>query len=96
MPDQLPGVGPVGDLPERANLIAWLVELGVTADGAARSIDHFIAAIRAHIADQQQAVVDRELDRYDPADNYGEAMEHSLVADISRKLIAVTRGGSDA
>lgn len=50
--------------------------------------------LRAQIAGEQQKVLDRELDRYDPADNYGEAVEHDLVADIGRKLITVAREGA--
>lgn len=64
-----------------------------------RSADVLTAALpflRAQIEAEQRKVLDRELDRYDPADSYGEAVEHGLVADIGRKLIDVARGGTDA
>jgi len=112
MPDHLPSVGPVGDLPEVVEAAAramfasenpggeWedspLVLLLEWRELAAVALAASLPLIRTHIADQQQAIVDRELARYDPADNYGEAMEHSLVADIGRKLIAVTWGDNDA
>jgi hypothetical protein len=50
--------------------------------------------LRTQIADEQRKVLDRELDRFNPADNYGEAMEHDLVADIGYKIIAVTHATS--
>src|SRR5882672_7364881 len=98
MPDQLPSVGPVGDLPDAAVELAAKVSFGfvwrtrpiaVSWEDAEESTRREYRAdarsvlaaalplIRAHIADQQQAIVDRERARYDPADNYGEAMEHS-------------------